>query len=188
MKTVAVVITAVLVAPGSASSQQASSEPMSGREELKTERAIQARLQKEPDLKSNRIDVEVENGFVTLNGKVDSEAERTQAEKAAWVNGVTRVNDWLVVGRAAKKARSDSAVTAEIEAQYRADKTLGHADVSVDMNDGVVTLAGVIPSESARQRAIDIAEKSPGVKQVEDELRAAGEVAPMPPPIETPHR
>lgn len=178
MKTIAAVITAVLVAPGSASSQQASSQPMSGQEELRIEKAIQVRVQKEPDLKNSRIDVEVENGVVTLKGKVDSEAERMKAEKAMWVNGVTGVDDWLVVGRAATKAVSDSAVTNEIEAQYRADKTLGHADISVVTNDGVVTLAGVVPSESARRRAIEVAETSPGVTNVEDKLRAPSKTDP----------
>jgi hyperosmotically inducible protein len=186
MKTLAVVIAAVLVAAGSASAQQASNRPMSNQEELKSEREIETRLHKAADLSNNRIDVEVDNGVATLKGKVDSQAERTTAEQLAWVNGVTHVDDWLVVGRAPKKAVSDRVVTSNIEAQYRGDKTLGHADISVATSDGVVTLAGVIPSESARRRAIDVAEKSPGVKSVDDKLRTVDEFKPTLPPMAAP--
>lgn len=174
MKTLAVVIAAVLAAAGSASGQQPSSQPMSDREALAAEKQIASRLQQEPDLRNNRIDVQVENGVATLKGKVDSDVERSRAQDVAWVEGVTRVNDWLLVGRTANKRVSDSAVTSDIEARYRADKTLGRAHISVATDDGVVTLAGVIPSNSARQRAIEVAETSPGVKRVEDKLRAAG--------------
>jgi hyperosmotically inducible protein len=178
MKTVAVVIVALLLAAESASGQQASRQPMSDREQLTSKKEIETNLHKEADLKNNRIEVEVEDGVVTLKGKVDSEAERAKAEKATWVKGVTRVDDWLLVARAANKGVADSAVTREIEAQYRADKTLGHADISVSTNEGVVTLAGVIPSEAARQRAIDIAKKSPGARSVEDKLHAVGKAEP----------
>jgi len=188
MKTLAVVIAAVLVAAGSASGQQASNRPMSNQEELKTENEIETRLQKQADLNNNRINVEVDNGVATLKGKVNSQAERMQAERVAWVKGVTHVNDWLLVSPATKKAVSDSAVTSDIEAQYRADKTLGHSDISVATDDGVVTLTGVAPSESARQRAIDVAEKSPGVKSVDDNMRAIGEVEQPLPPMAAPRR
>ena len=114
MKTVAVVIAAVLLTAGSASAQQASSQPMSSREELKTEKQIETRLQREPALEHDRIKVEVDNGVATLKGKVDSEAERAQAERLAWVRGVTHVDDWLVVNRSnSTKALSDKAVTTQ---------------------------------------------------------------------------
>lgn len=179
MKTLVIVIAAVLAAARPASSQQASSQPMSHRDELTAEKAIETALQKEPDLRNNGIEVEVVAGVATLKGRVDSEAERAKAEKAAWVKDVTRVDDWLVVHRVGKGKVSDGAVSREIEAQYRADKTLGHADIFVATNDGVVTLTGVAPSESARRHAIDVAEKSPGVTRVEDRLRAVGEAEPM---------
>jgi hyperosmotically inducible protein len=147
---------------------------MSNQQAQAAEREIESRLEREPDLSNNRVDVEVNNGVATVKGKVDSEAERTRAANAAWVNGVTHVADWLLVTRATDKRVSDSAVTKEIETQYRADETLGSAQIWVATNDGVVTLAGVIPSESARRRAIDVAKEAPGVKRVEDELRAPG--------------
>ena len=175
MKMVAVVSAAVLLAAGSASAQQASSQMMSRRDEQKTETEIQARFHKQPTLENNRIHVEVDNGVATLKGKVDSAAGRADAVRVSWVRGVTRVDDWLVVSRtASKKHLSDKAVTAEIEADYRPDKTLDHSEIFVDTKDGVVTLSGTIPSESARRRAIDVAQTSPGVKRVEDELRPVG--------------
>jgi hyperosmotically inducible protein len=179
MRTLVVVIAAVLAAAGPASSQQASSQPMSHREDLTAEKAIEMTLQKDPDLRNNRVEVEVDAGVATLKGRVDSEAERAKAEKAAWVKGVTHVDDWLIVHRVGKGKVSDGAVTKGIETQYQADKTLGHSDIFVDTNDGVVTLTGVAPSESARRRAVEVAEESPGVTRVEDRLRAVGEAEPL---------
>jgi hyperosmotically inducible periplasmic protein len=189
MKMVTAVSAAVLLAAGSASAQQATIQPMSSRDELKAEKDIQTKLRKAPTLENNRIEVEVHDGVATLKGKVDSEAERMNAEKLAWVKGVVHVDDWLVVRPSASTKRlPDKAVTAEIEAGYRADKTLDHSEVFVDTNDGVVTLSGTISSESARRRAIEVAQTSPGVKRVEDQLRSVGQAEPMLPPAGTPRR
>jgi hyperosmotically inducible protein len=70
-----------------------------------------------------------------------------------------------------KKSVSDDVVTARILARYRPDKTLDTANISVTTTGGVVTLDGIVPSETARRRAIQIAEEARGSKRVDDRLR-----------------
>ncbi|PCE33324.1 BON domain-containing protein [Burkholderia ubonensis] len=59
---------------------------------------IRKAMQRHAEREANRIDVIVEDGTVTLNGKVDSYAEREVARGAAWsAPGVRAVVDNLVV-------------------------------------------------------------------------------------------
>lgn len=170
------ILTAVVLAAVSAAAGGGSSLPMSPSEEQRIDKQIETRLRNDPDLRGNRIQVEVEQGIATLKGRVDDEAARARAQDLAYVNGVTHVADWLLVSEGGPNAgMSDHAVTAELLAQYRPDKTLDSADLSVTTNHGVVTLEGIVPSETARRRAVQIAEGSKGVKRVEDHLRIAGE-------------
>ena len=61
-------------------------------------RDIQATLYQDATLKKRDISVIAQNGVVTLSGQVNSEGERTSAEKvASSTAGVKRVIDQLVV-------------------------------------------------------------------------------------------
>ena len=177
MKGTAVVIGTLLLGAAPAWSQQ-----LSGAMEVKTETQIQSSLRKDPDLKNNRIDVQVDNGVATLKGTVDTTSERAKAERLARVGGVVRVDNQLEVGsEGVTEAVTDSAVTTKLKAELLADETLRHADVSVTTNNGVVTLSGTVPSEAARHRAVQMARDASGVRRVEDQLRLSGAAEPMAP-------
>ena len=49
---------------------------------------IQMRLQKDPALKDNRIEVTVNKGIATLKGMVDTDAEKAEASRLASVSGI----------------------------------------------------------------------------------------------------
>ena len=68
----------------------------------KQELQIRARLQTAPDLKNNRIDVDVDDGIAVLEGTVDSAREKKQAQKLAHVGGILGVNNRLEVRGAGK--------------------------------------------------------------------------------------
>ncbi|HET6150925.1 MAG TPA: BON domain-containing protein [Polyangia bacterium] len=136
------------------------------------ERKIMANLLTDPELKNNRIDVAVAGTTVTLKGKVDSDSERARAARLAQVDGITVVHDQLEVGsQGVEEAVTDTAITTKLRAQFLGDETLRRANLSVTTNNGVVTLKGVVPSRSARARAVDLASHSYGVNRVEDRLQ-----------------
>ncbi|MPZ20419.1 MAG: BON domain-containing protein [Luteitalea sp.] len=68
-------------------------------------------------------------------------------------------------------AVSDGSMTARIKSALALDEVVQARNVSVETNDGVVTLAGVVGSEEERARAMDIARRTPGVKRVVDRLK-----------------
>ena len=68
----------------------------------KEEQQIQAQFQKTPDLKNNHIDVSVDDGIAVLEGTVDSQREKKEAQQLAHVDGILGVNNRLQVRGAGK--------------------------------------------------------------------------------------
>jgi len=60
----------------------------------------------------------------------------------------------------------DSVITTKVKSSFVADSTVSALDISVDTSQGVVNLTGIVNNEQERQRAIQIAQETNGVKQV----------------------
>ena len=154
-------------------------EQTSSTDDLKAEKQVQAQIQNDPDLKDNTIDVWISHGAATLTGTVDTTAERAKAARITRAEGVARVDNQLkVASKNSEGAASDEAVTANLSAQYQRDDTLRHTDIGVTTTNGVVILNGNVQSDDERRRAIDIARRTSGVKQVNDRLRVIEASAP----------
>jgi hyperosmotically inducible protein len=67
----------------------------------------------------------------------------------------------------------DGWITFKIHSQYVPEDLLEGSDIDVTTKAGVVTLAGTVPSEAGRARAISVAKATDGVKSVTDNLRIA---------------
>ena len=144
-------------------------QPATRNEEL--ERKVMANLLTDRELKNNHIDVAVEGATVTLKGKVDSDSERRRAAQLAQIEGIAIVHDQLEVGsQNAEEAVTDTAITTKLRAQFLGDDALRRANLSVNTNNGVVTLKGAVPTRAAHARAVDLASHSRGVTRVEDQL------------------
>ena len=65
--------------------------------DAKQEQQIREQLQKAPDLENNRIQVSVDDGIAVLEGTVDSEREKKEAQQCAHVEGILGVNNRLHV-------------------------------------------------------------------------------------------
>jgi osmotically-inducible protein OsmY len=61
------------------------------------EQQIRTQLQKAADLKNDRITVSVDDGIAVLEGTVDSEREKKEAQQLAHVDGILGVNNRLQV-------------------------------------------------------------------------------------------
>jgi hypothetical protein len=64
----------------------------------------------------------------------------------------------------------DAAVTTKVKAALFAEPGLKTLQINVDTKDAVVTLEGSVDSDTLRQRAVQIASSTNGVKQVVDKL------------------
>ena len=94
------VATAGLILLGT-SSMGLADEPPAGAAVLQQQQIL-AWFQRTPDLADNRITVSVDDGVATLEGTVDSEAEKKEAQQLAHVDGILGVNNRLQVRAAGK--------------------------------------------------------------------------------------
>jgi osmotically-inducible protein OsmY len=246
-----VVVVATVTVGGSAAWARAdNTDDRDDRLEDKVETRLKA------DDKLGKIDVDVDNGVVTMTGEVASRAERARAERLAKAEGARRIVNKLEVdldkaaaaiddrARERKEAvdnradkqkeaidreaavakerlekqnattvsttpgvrteaerrvdaerraeaaerRAESAerradpdsvavnagdawITTKVKTKILADDLLDKSDLHVNTdNKGVVTLTGTVPSETARNRAIEITRTTEGVNKVVDKV------------------
>lgn len=67
---------------------------------------------------------------------------------------------------------SDAALTTKINAALVAQKELSALDISVDSNQGVVTLSGTVDSDAQIELAEKVVEDLDGVKAVDNKLES----------------
>ena len=65
---------------------------------------------------------------------------------------------------------ANGAITAKIKSKMALDDTIKAARIDVDTRDGVVTLSGTVGTEAQRQRAVQLARETEGVRSVTDNL------------------
>ncbi len=98
----------------------------------------------------------------------------------------------LSLGAACSRMRSDEAITTDLKAKMFSDPQLKSANLSVATQKGVVTLSGDVPDDAARLAAYKLANETPGVTKVNDEMSVTqAQAAPVPaaepaPPVEPP--
>jgi hyperosmotically inducible periplasmic protein len=70
-------------------------------------------------------------------------------------------------------AIKDGWLVMKVHSEFVNEDVLAGSNIDVDSKNGVVTLQGTVPSEAARARALELARKNDGVKNVVDQLRIA---------------
>jgi hyperosmotically inducible periplasmic protein len=92
----------------------------------------------------------------------------------AWVKtkeGTAKAVDKSSAGLArAGEAITDTFIKTRVKSKFVDEDVLKGSDISVDVNDHVVTLSGTVPSEAGRQRAVDETKKVDGVQKIVDRL------------------
>ena len=78
-------------------------------------------------------------------------------------------------GRTAGQVIDDSAIHARVKSGLIGARDLPGWRIDVDVREGVVVLTGHVDREEQRTRAIGIARRTPGVKDVEDRLTISPE-------------
>lgn len=65
---------------------------------------------------------------------------------------------------------NDATITTEIKSKLLADSEISGFKIDVDTYNGIVTLTGPVPTSHASSKAVDMAKKTTGVKQVISKL------------------
>jgi hyperosmotically inducible protein len=174
---------------------------LSGSSDDKIADSIKQNLKADEKLSGADIDVHVDNGVVTLKGKVIGTAEANRAVAIAQsVPGVVRVDSKVEIDRtitnkdieetvehneeAVKEEREknepkrslgtvidDATITAGVKLKFAKDDLVRAYKIDVDTKDGMVTLTGTVKSEAEAKRAIALAESEEGVKRVSSVLQ-----------------
>lgn len=70
-------------------------------------------------------------------------------------------------------AIKDGWLVMKVHSEFVNEDLLSGSNIDVDVKNGVVTLQGTVPSAAARARALELAKKNDGVKNVVDQLKIA---------------
>ena len=116
---------------------------------------------------SNRVQIRVEGGCVTLTGAVDWQFQKVEAALAVrFLMGVTEVANLITI----KPAMSLSAVQADIEAALVRRAKADAKKIQVSVSGSTITLTGTVDNWIERDTARDAAWGAPGVTSVIDNL------------------
>ena len=125
----------------------------------------------------------VRNGVATLEGMVNSDADRARAEELALeIEGVSRVVNKLRVATATTVAiaaqaaaianRERENIQSNVATQLRSDPALARHAIVVEANDltNTVTLTGAVTTEEEKERASEVAAAAFPAGQVRNRL------------------
>lgn len=145
--------------------------------------SVKTQLVTDPVVKASQIDVKTANGIVTLTGNVDSaDAKKRAIELATNTKGVVSVIDMIAAktasgngdapdpNRTIGETITDTGITISVKNQLLDDPQVKGLGIDVDTRDGVVFLTGSVGTDAERQKAIQLAKDTKGVREVQANL------------------
>jgi len=120
------------------------------------------------DVPDDTIHLKVENGWITLDGSVQSHFERAAAERAVRnLTGVHGLSNRIKIQAASVKPDE---VVQKIKAALHRSAEFESSNIVVETMDGRVTLRGSVRSWAERMDAERAAWQAPGVTALDDQL------------------
>jgi osmotically-inducible protein OsmY len=161
--------------------------------EIKEE--IEARMQNDILVDDLLVDVQVDDGEVTLDGSVGSLAESYRARSNAWVSGVSDVDtsnldiEWGLRDDMRRVDtyvdQTDEDIRQAINDAFLYDPRVRSFNPEVTVKNGAVTLSGVVHSLAAKQAAEADARNIAGVRSVRNNLKVRIDPVDVSPDLES---
>jgi len=132
--------------------------------------AVIRALEQDAALRTEKIDVTVSKGWVTLRGEVEWQHQREDAEKVIRrITGVKGVTNLIAV----KPRITASELKKKIEAALLRSAQMDAERITVEVQGTKVILKGRVRSWAEREEAERVAWAAPGVTQVENHIQIA---------------
>lgn len=143
---------------------------------------VKTRLASDARTENAKIEVETNNGVVTLTGTAPSGDAKSAAEDLArnveTVRGVdNKIDAPTAMSTLEKKvetaadatgeAVTDTVITTKVKAAFADSNAVNASDIEVNTEGGYVTLEGTVTSMDARSEAVKLASNIDGVKGVD---------------------
>jgi len=126
----------------------------------------------DPSINTTNVEVEADNGTITLSGSIGSYTELYAAERdARRVRGVVSVVDELEVRLPPAYERTDADLAGAAKDALRWNVLVPSEGISVTADDGRLTLMGEAEYQYQRQAAYDAVRFLIGVKSVNNQIR-----------------
>ncbi len=137
-------------------------------DDMDVENAVSTELLSHSSVPSYLIDVDSNNGIVTLSGSADNILIKQRAEKIAMaVKGVRGVVNNIEVD---VPIRSDKALRSDVVDALLYDPATDSYELTVSVDNGVVTINGNVDSWQEKRLAAQVAKSVKGVKKINNEI------------------
>jgi osmotically-inducible protein OsmY len=147
-------------------------ETVTAPSDAQIETNVEAMLRWNATVDSAQIDVTVANGTVTLEGTVEDYWQKWRAEDlVADLSGVILVENHLTV--VPTESFVDQDIAEDIEAALERNLYVVAEDITVEVETGVVTLTGTVPTYHAHAEAYNAAMNTVGVVEVHNNITVA---------------
>lgn len=131
----------------------------------------------EPLLESNKIEVDVQDGIVTLTGSVDNYTQKKDAESSVRdVLGVKAVVDDLKVHLPVASLRNDTDIASSVLKALKESWAVPSHRLKVGVENGWVTLEGILHWNFQRKAADNAIRYLEGVRGVIDKIKIEAEM------------
>jgi osmotically-inducible protein OsmY len=124
-------------------------------------------LKSDWEIPNDKIQVKVEDGWVTLNGELFWNYQREATKKAT--TNLTDVK-WVTNNITIKSESTSKVEKEDVENAFKRNWTLENKNIFVSVSDNKVTLSGTVHSWYQKDEASRIAWNAPGIVNVDNEL------------------